>query len=314
MQTQQDVMNQALEQDWFRDRPELKAIFEEFIKIPPKIDLNKPSKILNDELKIQPNAENQTGEQLERNIPEISQTAIQNEDHSLIISNQRQHEISHNKKQNKPKIRNKKKVKKLQKQSISSDGMDNITNQSISVSDNTAKVDTLQPRSKKKDIQKRKKQSSKSNEEQKTKKKKIEKEPEKPVVRDLCKFFLSGHCYKGDLCPFLHDKKLFPCKFYHLYNSCKKGELCEYSHQTPLSEEYRQLLINTEKKKEIPQDQKPTNILQQPVLPFIETNPSDDHSINTGYDPFVGGTFQNHVQPLAASSDAPILPFNLPNQ
>ncbi|KAG2386237.1 hypothetical protein C9374_002683 [Naegleria lovaniensis] len=208
MQEQEQLMNQALKQEWFRDRPELKTVFEEFIKIPPKIDLNK--KLLDTQSELQ-NIHSEIQTQQLDNIPET--------------------------------------VKKPQnpKPSISS-----TTNQHVpssSSSDNLIKENVLPPRNKKNDPQKRKKQAtSKSKEEHK--KKKLEKEPEKPVVRDLCKFFLTGHCYKGDSCPFLHDKKLFPCKFFHLYNNCKKGELCEYSHQVPLSEEYRQLLINTEKKKE----------------------------------------------------------------
>ncbi|KAL9643105.1 hypothetical protein ABK040_003905 [Willaertia magna] len=76
----------------------------------------------------------------------------------------------------------------------------------------------------------------------------IEQQPKITKPKDLCKFYLTGSCYKGENCPFSHDKSSFPCKFFHLYNSCTKGNLCEYSHALPLSQEYKELLENNEKK------------------------------------------------------------------
>ena len=97
-----------------------------------------------------------------------------------------------------------------------------------------------QPRSKKRE-----------NPKQREKPRKFQKSTPKEVIKkpvDMCRFFIGGYCYKGDACPFHHDKSTFPCKFFHLYSTCTKGDKCEYSHKLPLSDDYRELLLATEKK------------------------------------------------------------------
>jgi len=58
-------------------------------------------------------------------------------------------------------------------------------------------------------------------------------------VKDLCKFYVQGACDKGDSCIFMH--KEFPCKFFHTGATCFDGENCKFSHE-PLTEETSQIL------------------------------------------------------------------------
>ena len=49
----------------------------------------------------------------------------------------------------------------------------------------------------------------------------------------LCTFYNSGKCKKGNLCPFIHEGKVIKskkiCKYY-ISNACRKGINCPYSH------------------------------------------------------------------------------------
>lgn len=45
-----------------------------------------------------------------------------------------------------------------------------------------------------------------------------------------CKFLMSHSCLKGDDCPYSHDLRAFPCKFFHTRGLCYDGENCQFSH------------------------------------------------------------------------------------
>ena len=53
-------------------------------------------------------------------------------------------------------------------------------------------------------------------------------------VKELCKFYVQGACDKGAKCIFMH--KEFPCKFFHTGANCFDSENCKFSHE-PLTEE-----------------------------------------------------------------------------
>lgn len=57
--------------------------------------------------------------------------------------------------------------------------------------------------------------------------------------RDMCKFYLSGYCARGEHCSFMHQE--FPCKFFHTGAKCFADASCRFSHQ-PLTEETQRLL------------------------------------------------------------------------
>lgn len=48
---------------------------------------------------------------------------------------------------------------------------------------------------------------------------------------ELCKYYLSNCCFKGDNCTFSHELRKFPCKFYHALGYCDKGHKCSFNHQ-----------------------------------------------------------------------------------
>lgn len=53
--------------------------------------------------------------------------------------------------------------------------------------------------------------------------------PPPSTKKELCKYFKSESCAKGDLCTFSHDLKLETCLFF-LKGKCTLGENCKYSH------------------------------------------------------------------------------------
>lgn len=57
---------------------------------------------------------------------------------------------------------------------------------------------------------------------------------------ELCKFFLAGSCTKTEeQCKFSHNKKMFPCRFFHLFGTCHNADdTCEFSH-APITEQQR---------------------------------------------------------------------------
>lgn len=50
--------------------------------------------------------------------------------------------------------------------------------------------------------------------------------------KEICKFYLKGHCLKGTECPYRHIKpeKAVVCKHW-LRGLCKKGDKCEFLHE-----------------------------------------------------------------------------------
>lgn len=42
--------------------------------------------------------------------------------------------------------------------------------------------------------------------------------------KELCKFFLTGSCHKGQNCTFSHNLSDFPCKYLHATGHCEKGD------------------------------------------------------------------------------------------
>eukprot|EP00298_Acanthocystis_sp_HF-20_P009731 c18469_g1_i2.p1 GENE.c18469_g1_i2~~c18469_g1_i2.p1 ORF type:complete len:282 (+),score=102.40 c18469_g1_i2:243-1088(+) len=61
-------------------------------------------------------------------------------------------------------------------------------------------------------------------------------------IPKICRFFKSGHCVKGDGCPYSHDLSFEPCRYHHLKGFCNEGENCRFSHE-PISEERRAQLM-----------------------------------------------------------------------
>jgi cleavage and polyadenylation specificity factor subunit 4 len=51
-------------------------------------------------------------------------------------------------------------------------------------------------------------------------------------AKEMCKYYLKGHCSKGSSCPFRHLKpeKAVVCKHW-LRGLCKKGDRCEFLHE-----------------------------------------------------------------------------------
>ena len=59
-----------------------------------------------------------------------------------------------------------------------------------------------------------------------------------------CRFWLQGHCEKGDQCPFMHPTEpqqhvssLIPCKFFFDRGFCRNGDACPFSHGGPPCQE-----------------------------------------------------------------------------
>lgn len=50
-------------------------------------------------------------------------------------------------------------------------------------------------------------------------------------IQEICKFYKTGSCSKGDDCPFSHNLNNHPCKFIHSTGTCKYGDNCEFSHR-----------------------------------------------------------------------------------
>jgi hypothetical protein len=59
----------------------------------------------------------------------------------------------------------------------------------------------------------------------------MEKLQETPKINELCKFYKTGSCQKGDDCPYSHNSKFYPCKFIHSTGTCKFGDNCDFSHR-----------------------------------------------------------------------------------
>ncbi|KAI8902452.1 hypothetical protein BC833DRAFT_505738, partial [Globomyces pollinis-pini] len=60
-----------------------------------------------------------------------------------------------------------------------------------------------------------------------------------PRSKQLCQFYRQGGCLKSTSCPFSHDKKSFPCVYFHFKQAaggCVKGEECDFSH-LPVTDE-----------------------------------------------------------------------------
>ena len=49
--------------------------------------------------------------------------------------------------------------------------------------------------------------------------------------KELCKFFLTGSCHRGNQCTFSHNLGDYPCKYLHATGSCEKGDICKFSHK-----------------------------------------------------------------------------------
>lgn len=47
-------------------------------------------------------------------------------------------------------------------------------------------------------------------------------------LKELCKFFLTGNCSKGDDCLYSHNTSNFPCKYFHAVGFCEKGTECRF--------------------------------------------------------------------------------------
>ncbi|TBU09181.1 hypothetical protein CWI39_0018p0050 [Hamiltosporidium magnivora] len=56
----------------------------------------------------------------------------------------------------------------------------------------------------------------------------------------ICKFFISNSCTRGDECTFSHDTSKFPCRAYHLRNSCTR-KICLFSHKPISLEELKRM-------------------------------------------------------------------------
>ncbi len=60
-------------------------------------------------------------------------------------------------------------------------------------------------------------------------------------IQELCRFFKSGSCHKGDMCNFSHDTKLDACVFFHWKGGCQKGDTCPFSHGPMTPSQYMKL-------------------------------------------------------------------------
>jgi len=98
---------------------------------------------------------------------------------------------------------------------------------------------------------------------------------------EVCKYFKSSCCRKGDDCPFSHDLKKEPCRFFHLSGHCFQGENCKYSHEE-LSPEAIEI-FRAQIDKQFPQndqqnDQQSTEIQLPVFTSSLELAPSQPQS------------------------------------
>ena len=322
----QKCLREKASSEWFKNKPEMLSIFDEFIKTPKQIDLTRKYEGQRDEKK---GLDSLRGLALENKV-------VTEKDNSLDRGNNFGMEMKKSNSNEKPKI--KKVTRKQKKKNITSEEtssnetvavpslsnleipseivpINNLENNSKQIREEflVEKIDETQKHEKVTKQGKKNNSPSKSNKTKQDKKRKQKKddrsahkkfkvmEPKEPLVKDFCKFFLHGNCHKGDSCPFSHDKKTFPCKFFHLYNSCKKGDSCDFSHHTPLSDAYRQLLMNTEKKfAQEPAKEESSNPNPIPFPQFENLQQSPSFTLNNSTI-----TSSNPSFPLPGSSSIP---------
>lgn len=66
---------------------------------------------------------------------------------------------------------------------------------------------------------------------------------------EICKFFRTGSCSRGEKCLYSHDLKSEACKFLASRGVCGKGDECPYSHDPELIKKAIQLNIEKEKER-----------------------------------------------------------------
>jgi hypothetical protein len=47
---------------------------------------------------------------------------------------------------------------------------------------------------------------------------------------EICKFFLTNNCHRGNDCNFSHNTRDFPCKYLHGSGKCEKATACIFKH------------------------------------------------------------------------------------
>lgn len=63
---------------------------------------------------------------------------------------------------------------------------------------------------------------------------------------DICKFFLTGNCHRGNDCNFSHNVKEYPCKYLHGTGFCEKGNNCKFSHKILNPDEIQKFMAENE--------------------------------------------------------------------
>ncbi|KAL1915727.1 uncharacterized protein VTP21DRAFT_6486 [Calcarisporiella thermophila] len=83
---------------------------------------------------------------------------------------------------------------------------------------------------------------------------------------EICKFFRSYSCVKGESCPYSHDLKQEPCRFFHLKKYCEKGSSCRFSHDLLSDEERQKFIMDLSKRTTDNENLKETPTLDKPEL------------------------------------------------
>lgn len=114
---------------------------------------------------------------------------------------------------------------------------------------------------------------------------------ERKKISQVCKYYLTDSCHKGDKCLFMHSE--YPCKYFHIRKLCYNNSNCNFSHE-PLNEEGQRIIDDikrelSEKKAEkmhevLPDDQfyghqNGENLVENPVS-VSYGNGSDEFSVN----------------------------------
>ena len=66
------------------------------------------------------------------------------------------------------------------------------------------------------------------------------------LTKELCKFFLTGNCHRGDSCNYSHQTKEYPCKYLHGTGVCEKAHGCIFKHSLLNEQEIQKFMSENE--------------------------------------------------------------------